>query len=131
MRRLFYVWVAAFAFCSSGHIWANDVEHLSTKNYVYDDEGNPVFIKIYIKASKNVSSSQRNRTLPSLLEEDKKFWALMTQKDDRGTYIVIPIKKKKSSSDDESTWECPYCHRENPASSNFCKTKGCVLHRGY
>jgi hypothetical protein len=53
----------------------------------------------------------------------------MSQDDQRGSYVVIPIKKKRDKDDDkdESNWECPYCGRINKASENRCGTKDCVL----
>ncbi len=86
------------------------------KNYVYDDEGNALFVKVYLQ--KNLSTHRYP------------FVNSMVQDDQRGSYLAVPLKKKKSSDDDdESTWECPYCGTINPSSSNTCQKKGCVLHR--
>lgn len=89
------------------------------QNYVYDNEGNPLFVKVYLQ--KNLSSNRHP------------FVNSMIQDDHRGSFLAVPLKKKKSNDDDddkdESTWECPYCGAINPASRNTCQTKGCVLHR--
>lgn len=56
----------------------------------------------------------------------------ISQNDQRGTYLVVPIKQKKSKNDDDddvSTWECPYCGTINLASNNTCSNESCPLYR--
>jgi|GEM_PF-5858408 len=130
MIRVFYPLIALFIFFSSIHASANEIDDFNVKNYIYDDEGNAVFVKVYIKFSNqdwsNSSSQQDN--LPHLLNR-------MTQDDQRGSYLVVPIKKKKykdeddDDDDDESVWECPYCYTINESYRNTCKNKKCVLYR--
>lgn len=133
MRKIFYPLITVFIFFSSIHASAG-IDDFNSKNYVYDDEGNPIFIKIYIESHKEKCSNRNNSGTHFFPQQDGLQLTLnrMTQDDQRGSYIVIPIKRKKDNDDDdkdESTWECPYCHRENKASSNRCGTKGCVLNR--
>jgi hypothetical protein len=133
MKRIFYPLVTVFIFFSSIYASANRIDDFNLKNYVYDDEGNPVFVKVYIKSPKAKFSDQdwsdsfsQQDSLPHLLN-------LMTQDDQGGSYLVVPIKKKKDKDDDddkdESVWECPYCGTINESFRNTCKKKGCVLYR--
>lgn len=137
MRRIFYSLITMFIFFSSIHASANGIDDFDLKNYVYDDEGAPVFIKIYIESPKT-ESSNRNKSTNRLFPQHNDFQQILnriTQEDQRGSYIVVPITKKKKIKEDddddkdESTWQCPYCNRVNKASSNYCETPGCVLHR--
>jgi len=128
MRKIFYPLIALFIFFGSVQASANRIDDFNFKNYIYDDDGNPVFIKIYIKSSTEILEQNKANTLPL-----QQLINRMAQDDQRGSYIVIPIKKKKHKEEDddkdESTWECPYCGRTNKASSHYCETKDCVLHR--
>ena len=131
MKRILFQLMAMFTLFSSIYSSADYIEDLdlSIKNYVYDDEGNPAFIKIYIEPSKaELLSSNRNFYQQNRLE---RILNKMSQKDQRGTYFVVPIKKKKSKNDDDdtSTWECPYCGTINPASNNTCSNESCPLYR--
>ena len=135
MRRIFYSLITVLIFFSSIHSSANGIDDFNLKNYVYDHEGVPVFIKIYIDSPKEKSSNHNKSSAPSQLDSLEQILNRMAQNDLRGTYIAVPIAKKKNKKDnddedkDESTWECPYCGRTNKASSNYCETPGCVLHR--
>jgi hypothetical protein len=64
MRRIFYPLIAVFVFFGSIHASANMIDEFNLKNYVYDDEGNPVFIKIYIEASKKSSNQNKVSSFP-------------------------------------------------------------------
>jgi len=135
MRMIFFPLIAACILFSTIYAYTNEIHNFNPKNYVYDDEGNPVFIKIYIQSS-TVNSPNQNKGRTHQEQDDLiQILNRMTQHDQRGGYVVVPIKKKKSHDDDddddkdESTWECPYCHRTNKASDNYCQTKDCVLHR--
>ncbi len=137
MRRIFYSLITMFIFLSSIHASANEIDDFDFKNYVYDDEGTPVFIKIYIKSPKTESSNENKSGTPLFQEQDdlQQILSRMAQDDQRGSYIVVPITKKKKIKDDddedkdESTWECPYCGQINRASSDYCERRGCVLYR--
>ena len=102
--------------------------YVNPKSYIYDDEGNPVFVKVYVESSK----CHRNADSPRLSEKEQ-ILNLMIQEDKAGSFWAIPIKKKKSKEkeDDteESTWECPMCGRTNPASRNTCQYSDCPLNR--
>lgn len=122
MRTTVFLLIAACVFCCTMKVSAHE-EHYNLKNYVYDDEGNPVFVKIYIPFEdhqENVCAAKACHMLQA------------QQRDKSGSYIVVPIRKKKKSEeddDDENTWECPYCGIVNPASRNVCSNSDCVLYR--
>ncbi len=106
---------------------AAENNEFNPKNYVYNNEGEPLFVKVYIESSnRNINADSL-----SLQKEGLHILNLMMQEDRKGSFLVIPIKKKKSKSDDddESTWICPYCDTENEASRNTCQNPQCVLHR--
>lgn len=136
MIRVFALFIVLFSGSCSNFISANE---FNPKNYVYNDEGYPLFVKIYVEGPENSPShAEKAVYAPPLKEKTISFFNLM-QKDDRGSFIVIPIKNKKKKSDeeekeedydhDEKYWKCPYCDTENPASRNSCQNKKCCLHR--
>ena len=131
MKRFFYPLITMFIFFGSIHASTDRTPDFNLKNYVYDDEGVPVFIKIYIKSPKTGSLDQNQDGVQQVLNR-------IGHEDERGSYIVVPIKRHKKEKDkdeddadgyDESWWKCPYCGRKNDANSNYCGTKDCVLHR--
>jgi hypothetical protein len=128
--RFFSLLVSVFIFFSSTYASADRNNDFNLKNYVYDDEGVPLFIKLYIKASKTESSDRNKSVVPLFLaEESVQILNLMMQEDQLGSFLAIPIKKKKEKEDDESTWECPICGRTNPASRSTCQYSDCPLNR--
>jgi hypothetical protein len=136
MRRIFYSLIAVLTFFSSIYVSANEIEGFDLKNYVYDDEGNPVFIKVYIKSIKPLKTKFSNQDWNDLPLQQDSWQQLMnqvSQEDQRGTYLIIPIKKKKGKDadddKDESNWECPYCGTDNPATRNTCSNRECPLYR--
>jgi hypothetical protein len=135
MKRFFYSLIALFiSFCSI-HASTNETENFNPKNYIYDDNGHPIFIKIYIETLKTSSSGENEYAVShSLQKGGLQMLNLMTQNDHRGGYIAIPIKKKnKNKNDDddkdENVWICPICERENPAYRNTCQWTDCPLNR--
>lgn len=131
IRICFCLMVVFTVFCTA-RVSSAEIDTFNPKNYVYDDEGNPLFVKVYLKArAESLSQSGRAVSIPSQ-ENDIQILKLMMQEDQRGSFLVIPIKKKKSNDDedkDESNWECPYCHKINPASRNSCSNPECPLNR--
>lgn len=126
MKRIFYLSMVMLMFFTSIYSFAG-LEDFNVKNYLYDDKGNPVFIKIYI--SKEFS----NQDLTDTQHFDfHQLLNRMSQEDQTGTYVIIPIKKKKKQQDadeEEDGWVCPYCNTYNEASRNCCKNPDCVLYR--
>ena len=49
----------------------------------------------------------------------RSFLTLLTQEEEIGHFLAIPVKKKRSD-DEEDKWTCPYCGTDNPASRNTC-----------
>lgn len=135
MKRKIYALAAILIFFCSIHVSASGVDDFNPKNYVYDDNGTPLFVKVYIKAPKTGFSQQSESAslLVSSQNADMRILNSIVQDDQRGSFIVIPIKKKKYQVDDEerneSVWECPYCGTINESFRNTCKKKGCVLYR--
>src|SRR5512135_2812216 len=103
MKRFFYPLITLFIFFCSIHASADRIDNFNPKNYVYDDNGTPIFIKIYIDSPKVDRLHQNESSAPlfSLPGGDMQILNLMTQNDQRGSFIVIPIKKKKSKDDDD------------------------------
>jgi hypothetical protein len=112
---------------------AHEIRDFNPKNYVYDYEGAPLFVKIYL-GDQNFESEypQRKRTPHSSIEKELQFFTSMMQTDSQGSFLAVPIqkKKKKDTDNDESTWVCPYCDTENPAfEPPSPKGEGFLLHR--
>ncbi len=97
---------------------------LTSQSYLYDNEGEPRFIKIYID-SPTPRNKRRTTSLQAGLQQ---ILNRMAQEDPTGRYIVVPLKKKKGKDTDESVWECPYCGKSNHAFENRCTKKSCSLH---
>lgn len=107
---------------------AHEDNHFNPKNYVYDDEGNPLFVKIYIESV----LTEKKSSSPSALEQKLHFLSSMMQNDSIGNFLAVPIEKKKKkqdNDDEESTWTCPFCGTETPARKSACSNKDCILYR--
>jgi hypothetical protein len=130
--KYFFRLVMLLIVLNSVPVSADSYGNFNPKNYVYDDEGSPVFVRVYVNDS-TTESSNRNRKAASLFlkEEGAQILDLMLQEDQKGSFLAIPLKKKKQKDDneDESTWECPMCGRENPAYRNTCQFSDCPLNR--
>jgi hypothetical protein len=99
-----------------------------SKNYVYDDEGNPRFVKVYLNNQTCDTSNQKRENSSSTLQEiGNLFINLFIQEDPRGVFIAIPIRNRDR--DDDDYWQCPYCDTINPASRNSCRNPCCPLYR--
>ena len=97
---------------------------LTSQSYLYDDQGEATFIKIYI----DPPTPRNKRRTSSLQASLQQILNRMAQEDPTGRYIVVPLKKKKGKDKDESVWECPYCGKSNHAFENRCTKKSCSLH---
>ncbi len=137
MKKFLYSLIAlCVSFCSL-NASIDDNYNFNPKNYIYDDNGNPVFVKVYIDHLKPQSSDQNLEGISCAVQNTGlQTLNLMTQYDERGSYLAIPIKskKKKNNDDDEDDkkekyWKCPYCGTENPPERNTCSNSNCVLHR--
>jgi hypothetical protein len=55
----------------------------------------------------------------------------MMHEDESGSFLAVPIKKKKKErgDEDEDDWECPICGTLNPAYRNTCQNSDCPLNR--
>lgn len=127
MRSLFYLLLFILAFCHLNSASATCSHRFDPKCYLYNEEGYPLFVKVYVEPSlQSIHSDSSSRG-----EGKAQFLTLMTQNDRDGAFIVVPIKKKKSRNDDEEedTWQCPYCDTINEASRNTCKNPECILYR--
>lgn len=114
----FFVLVLSFFSASAS---AHERHLFNPKNYVYDDEGNPLFVKIYVDSQKlEMFHAQKNGSA--------NVTHFVNLNDAAGTYLIVPIHKKKRPDDDDS-WTCPYCGTENPAYRNTCSNPSCVLYR--
>ncbi|MBS0607602.1 MAG: hypothetical protein KF898_05125 [Parachlamydiales bacterium] len=127
--KLFNLLVILFAVLFSSHCLARGTDF---QNYVYDDQGNPLFVKVYVPASK-MELWKSSDKINLLSAEGQKIQILrrIVQEDGRGGFLVVPIKKKRSKDDDdeESTWECPYCLTVNPSNRHACSNPECPLYR--
>src|SRR5579872_7119646 len=101
---------------------------VDTTDYLYDDEGCPSFVKVYL-----------NEEIENDFYEDEEFltankvilstFRMLMQRDRKGSYLAIPLQKKgkdkDKDKDEEDYWTCPHCGRKNRATDNNCKTWGC------
>lgn len=107
--------------------FAHNADCFNPKNYVYDEEGKALFVKVYVDLQK---TSFRDSRETSSAETEYHFLKMVTQVDCLGSFIAIPIRKKHNNKDgDDDIWVCPYCGTENPASQNTCLNKDCPLYR--
>lgn len=123
MNRFFILITLLFSALCSNFASASEFD---PKNYVYNDEGSPLFVKVYIEIPK-ISYRETSVEAFDLQKKIKPFFNLM-QNDDRGSFIVIPIKTAKDR-DEDDYWECPLCGTENPATRNTCTNPDCPLYR--
>jgi hypothetical protein len=129
MLKILFRLIVCLALFGLDQVSAAEDDIYNPKNYVYDDEGNPLFVKVYLRNPKAERRNQNKKHFFSK-ENDMQILNLMMQEDLRGNFIAIPIKKKKNDDDeDESNWGCPYCHTINPSSRNSCSNKDCPLYR--
>jgi hypothetical protein len=85
--------------------------------YIHDTRGTSLFVKVYID---NINLLNAND-----------FLLTMTQEDEKGHFLAIPVRKKKEKDDeyDETYWICPICGWRNPASEHVCGNSDCPLYR--
>ena len=111
--------LALFSVFYTHFISANE---FNPKNYIYNDEGCPLFVKVYKNISNETSVEAR------AIDEKKHSLYNFIQKDNGRSFIAIPIKRNTDSGEDDY-WECPYCETKNPASRNTCSNPDCPLYR--
>jgi hypothetical protein len=120
MFRFFALFALCFAALYSNVVTANECD---PKHYVYNHEGKALFVKVYIETPKAKTSIDAFD-----LQKKTNIWSIFLQTDDRGSFIVVPIKTNRDKGD-EDYWECPICGTENPASRNTCSNPKCPLYR--
>ncbi len=130
MKSIFFRLIVGMGCCFFNvQASATELNSFNPKNYVYDEEGNPLFVKVYLGSA----NQHRNEKVLSSPANGLVILKRMAQEDKEGSFIAVPIYKKKKNNedenDDESNWECPYCYTINPASRNTCKNPDCPLHR--
>lgn len=133
MKKLLSICMMFVGCFGVSYSFSAEAKSFDVKNYVYDDEGNPLFIKVYCKCCGEKSShSHKKSGLPSSQENKLGILSKMLQKDQKGSFLVIPIKKKKKNKDDdnpfEKYWECPYCQTLNPVYQAYCSNKNCTIY---
>lgn len=124
MRFLAALVMFLSSFCSN-FISAHECD---PKNYVYDDEGHPLFVKVYLETTKDNLFDSKKTAYAFSSKENANFIFTLMQKDSGGSFIAVPIRKK-TDSDDDDYWQCPYCGAENSASRNTCSNPDCLLYR--
>src|SRR5580700_12017309 len=98
MKVAYFLFVSMFC-CFTIPLLAHKITTFNPKNYVYDDEGNPLFIKIYTK-SLDIEFSQAEQFSFSSSGTESHLLSSMIQIDTLGSFLPVPIQKKKKSSDD-------------------------------
>lgn len=112
MKRLFSLVIFFIACAHMNPISADEVEgDYNPKNYLYDEEGNCSFVKVYIDKI-----------------DSRHGFDCLAQRDGRGSFLAIPIQRFLSKEKPKG-WDCPYCGRRNPAERNTCSNPDCVLYR--
>lgn len=101
-------------------LMSSNLHHDHYKNYIYDSDGVRLFVKVYVEDTELLSHSrQESKTLLKFL-----------QRDNRGSFLPVPITKKRNANDDqEDYWICPICGIKNPESAQFCTNSECPLYR--
>src|SRR2546427_10533588 len=104
MRKFFYSLIAAYTLFGSISVSANEFGYFNVKNYIFDDEGNAQFVKVYIESSGEMYSNNAGSASSSSKQDG--FYPIlkrMSQNDQRGRYIVVPIKNRRARDDDDDT----------------------------
>lgn len=112
MKRLFSIMMFLIAFICLSCVSADEHEDdYNPQNYLYDEEGEHSFIKVYIDKL-----------------DSKHIFHRLAQTDKRGSFLAIPLQKIHSKEKPDE-WRCPYCGLDNPVSTNTCLNKECTLYR--
>lgn len=131
------MFVCFFAFLFLNPLKAQECCEDVSENYVYDNYGNPLFVKVYVTRC-DEDASNSNKPSPALkFIKKNRFFSQMLQKDRHGRFLAVPLQKKKNKNKDEDDddpyqergWVCPYCDTYNDQSRNVCSNKNCPLYR--
>lgn len=76
--------------------------YLNADNFLYDQLGNPVFLKLYVNSKSH----------PTLIE-----YPILV--DHKGSFYAVMIKFDH--------WICPFCGTLNPKNQDTCFSKNCPL----
>ncbi len=140
MKKLFSMFLCMLSFLCYGELSANESSEYNPENYVYDNHGNPIFVKVYVSLyEEDDHVNAKNSSLALQFIKKNHFFSQMLQKDHRGKFLAVPLQKKKSKDKDkdeyeddpyqEKGWICPYCDHYNKNKHNTCQNKKCVLYR--
>ncbi len=106
---------------------------VNVSNYLYDHDGNPSFVKVYLNEW-DESNIGKNEGFLAVNKVVRARFHLLLQKDGKGSYMAIPLQKKgkdkDKDKDEDDYWICPHCGRKNKETDNYCRTWGCPFAGG-